>query len=119
MSSEFMDRKEKYKTERRRFPRVMVPVHYRSPRILTKKRQVSNISLAGVRIFSDEYLNEGERLELEFILPSGFSVKALARVVWIKEQPPGSAAPYDVGLEFIDLHEKAKNELKAVLEDKS
>jgi len=75
---------DKYKTERRCFPRVMVPVYYRSPRILTKKRQVSNISLAGVRIYSDEYINEAERLELEFFLPNGFSVKALARVVWIK-----------------------------------
>lgn len=108
----------KFKTERRRFPRVMAPVFYRAPRILTKKRRVSNISVAGVRIYSDEYLKEGERLELKFFLPSGLTFEAIARVAWIKELPPGSEVVYDVGLEFLDLSDKMVKELKGVLGDK-
>lgn len=113
-----MTESNKSKTERRRFPRVMAPVYYRVAKSSTLREQVSNISLGGVRIYSDERIDEGERLELEFFLPSGSSVEAIARVVWIKELPPKAGALYDVGLEFIDLSDEAVEVLKAVLEDK-
>ena len=101
--------------ERRHFPRVVAPIYYRSPRILTPKRRVSNISLGGIRIYSDELLEEGKRIEIEIFLPSGFSIIAIVRVVWINELPADSEAKYDVGLEFIHLPVGAMNELKGVL----
>jgi len=107
----------KSKIERRRFPRVTVPVFYRSPRIFSPKRRVSDISPGGVRIYSDERLEEGKRLEIEFFLPSGYSVVAIARVVWVKELPPGSEGLYDVGLEFIHLAPIAFDELKSALKN--
>lgn len=103
--------------ERRRFPRAMSPIFYRSPRLLSPKRKVSNISLGGVRIYSDERLEKGKRLEIEVFLPNGFSITAITRVVWIDELPPDSDALYDVGLEFIDLPPHATQELKTVLKD--
>lgn len=103
------------KRERRRFLRVKAPVYYRYPKIAEKRKQVSNVSLAGVRICSDNCLFVNQRLELLFFLPSGFSIEALARVVWTKELPPGAEAIYDVGLEFIHLPEKALKKLQAVL----
>jgi hypothetical protein len=106
----------KVKEERRRFPRIMVPVLYRVPRVLTAKRHISNLSLGGVRIFSDERLKPGERLELEFFLPSGLSVKAMARVVWIAELPEGSEAVYDVGMEFVEMSKEVLEQIKGVLE---
>lgn len=108
---------EKPKKERRRFPRVTAPVFYRSPRIFSPKRRVTDISPAGVRIYSDKYFEEGTRMEIEFFLPNGYSVIGIAQVVWIKELPPGSKAAYDVGLEFIHLPAAAIDEIKSVLKD--
>ena len=78
-------------------------------------RRVSNLSLGGVRVYSDERMAAGQEVELEFILPHGPSFKAMARVVWAKELPPGSPGVYDVGLEFVALSKKAKRELGSVI----
>jgi len=102
---------------KRRFPRVMAPVFFRSPKLFSRKRRVSDISPAGVRIFSDEHLQVDTRLEIELFLPDGFSLQALVRIVWINPLPPGSDANYDVGLEFIDLSPSvAMEKLKSVLQ---
>lgn len=93
----------------------MAPVFYRVPRILTPKQRVSNISLVGVRIYSDELLDVGERLELEFFLPDGTTAESIGRIVWIKEMPEGAEALYDVGLEFVKLSEDTIEKIKTVL----
>jgi hypothetical protein len=80
------------------------------------RRKVSNISLGGVRIYSDEYLKVGKCQEIEFFLPNNRSITATAKVVWIEELQPGSAALYDVGLEFIDLPPHAAEELRTILD---
>lgn len=105
------------KPDRRRFPRVKAQVYYRPASILKARHRISNISLGGVRIYSDERLKKGKRLEIELFLPSGHSIEAIARVVWIKELPPDSKARFDVGLEFISLPPNAMQELKLILED--
>jgi len=114
-----MSKNDNPRTERRRFPRVMAPVFYRAPKIFTRKKKVTNISLAGVRIYSDEQLKEGEQLELEFFLPDGASLTAVGRVVWINELPPDYEALYDVGLEFTSFSEEAVDRLKSVLKIQS
>jgi hypothetical protein len=101
--------------ERRRFPRVMTPVFYRTIKLLAEERQVGNLSLRGVRIYSDDRLDVGQTLELEFFFPNEITVKVTGRVVWIKSQQPGSAGVYDVGMEFINLSEAALRELETVL----
>ena len=103
--------------ERRRFPRVMAPIFYRTPRIFSPKRRITNISSGGVRIYSDEQLKPGKRLEIEFFLPNGISIVAIARVVWIEELPAGAEARYDVGLEFLDLPPETIKELGGILKD--
>jgi hypothetical protein len=110
-----MGNSKKSKTERRGFPRVMAPVFFRVPKIHGSKQRVSNLSLVGVRIYSDERLEVGERLELEFFLPDGTTVEASGRVVWTRDMPEGAEAVYDVGLEFIGLSENAVKKLKTVL----
>jgi hypothetical protein len=102
-------------TDRRRFQRVIVPVLYRIPKHSTPKRQVKNLSIGGVRIYSDEDLDVGQTLELEFFLPNGITIEAAAKVVWIKKQQPGSEGLYDVGMEFTNLSEVALMELDSVL----
>ena len=88
---------------------------YRAQKISAEKQRVSNLSLVGVRIYSDERLNVGGRLELEFFLPDGSTVEARAKVAWIKEMPEGAEAVYDVGMEFVELREEAIKKLKTVL----
>ena len=88
---------------------------YRATRILSPKRRVSDLSLGGVRIYSDEWLAVGGQLELEFFLPDGSTVEARAKVAWIKEMPEGAEAVYDVGMEFVELSEGAVKKLKTIL----
>jgi c-di-GMP-binding flagellar brake protein YcgR len=101
--------------ERRRYQRVAAPVLYRFPRHSTPKRPVKNISLGGVRVSSDEDFDIGRTLDLELFLPNGMTIEAVAKVVWVKKQLPGSEGLYDVGLEFIDLSETARMELDFIL----
>jgi len=110
-----MKGKNKEGLERRRYPRVRVPVLWGEVRAGGKKKPIANISLGGVRIYSDERTDVGQEVELEFFLPAGSTVRAKARVVWIKELPPGAPGIYDVGLEFVALSKKAREELSKVV----
>jgi hypothetical protein len=101
--------------ERRRFPRVMADIKYRSPRLEPRKRPIHNISLGGVRIPCNEALEKGKELEMEFYLPSGYALVAIARVVWSRAMPKGSDAAFDVGLEFMHLNPDAAEELKKAI----
>jgi hypothetical protein len=96
----------------------MAPVYYRIPRTLARKQRVSNLSSGGVRIYSVQRLDIGQELDLEFFLPNGSVLEAKARVIWIKELPPGSKGIYDVGMELIKLSGKARKELALVLRQK-
>jgi c-di-GMP-binding flagellar brake protein YcgR len=110
--------KEKEESERRRFPRLSSPVYYRIAKSQSLRQRVSNISLGGVRIYSDHRLDVDEEVELELYFPGGFAGKSKARVVWIKELPPASGANYDVGLEFIHLPEEAIKKILYALKHK-
>ena len=113
-----MEEDNSYK-DRRRFPRLPSQVYYRIEKLHPLRQRVSNISLGGARIYSDERLAIGEEVELELHFPNGFFGKGSARVAWIKELPPESGASYDVGLEFLKFPEEAIKELKKTLENKS
>lgn len=114
-----MTEEDKSQKERRRFPRLASRVYCRIGKSPSLRQRVSNISLGGVRIYSDQRLDVGEEVELELHFPNGYSGQGMARVVWIKELPPDSGASYDVGFEFLDLPEEAVDELKKALETKS
>lgn len=114
-----MNESEKPELNRRRFPRVKVPVLYRPIKVLSPRRRILDISPGGVRIFSDEQLREEDQLEIELFLPNGQTIIATARVVWIKKLPPGGDARFDVGLEFTSFPANATQELKYVLNTES
>jgi hypothetical protein len=103
-------------TERRRFPRLEVPVLFRSAKKGEEVRQTYNLGLGGVRIYSNRYLKKGKQLQIELCFPEGNSVVATVRVVWIKVLPPDSDAAFDLGLEFMDLSAAGIEKLKGVLE---
>jgi hypothetical protein len=102
--------------ERRRFPRLKVPVLIRPAKSDEDPLATRNVGMGGVRIYSNRYLKKGKKLEIEIFFPGGNSVTADVRVVWTKVLPPGSDAVFDVGLEFIALSPAASEQLKTVLE---
>ncbi len=114
-----MNESDKSGKEKRRFPRITAPVYYRVANSENLRQRVSNISVGGVRIYSDERYEIGQQLELELFFPNDVSGKGVARVVWIKELPPGSGPVYDVGLEFLELADEAIKEIMAALKQKS
>jgi hypothetical protein len=106
--------------ERRQFPRLKAPVLCRPTGLilrLLQPRQTIDISLGGVRIFSDDPVNVGTRLSLELFLPDESTLDCKAEVVWVEELPPGEPARFDVGLRFTELHDADKARLGQVIGD--
>jgi hypothetical protein len=84
---------------------------------LLQPRQTIDISLGGVRIYSDDPVNVGTRLSLELFLPDESTLDCKAEVVWVEELASGQPARFDVGLRFTELHETDKTRLVEVLGD--
>ena len=100
--------------ERRLFPRIKAEVYYRAPRVAPKKRAIHDISLGGVRINCDEKLKVGRELEMEFYMPDGNAIAAIAKVRWTAKRAKGSDTIYTAGLEFMHLTPKAAEQLRKV-----
>ena len=64
------------------------------------KRHPVDMSMGGVRIFSDQPFKLGELLTMEFLSAEVAATTFTAEVVWIEELPKGAEAAYDVGLRF-------------------
>jgi hypothetical protein len=102
--------------DRRKDRRIQAPLYWRPAGIqLLAQRQPVDVSLGGVRIYSDEELRVGQLLKIEFFLPDVDPVTYTAEVVWIEPLPKASPAKYDVGLKFIQLEPAALRLLMTVL----
>ena len=101
---------------RRQFSRYSPRVYYRVGKSQSLRQRVSDISIGGVRIYSDTRWDIGEEVALELFFPDGDSGEVKARVVWIKELAPDTGASYDVGLEFVDLPLAVTEWLREALE---
>jgi hypothetical protein len=82
---------------------------------LERQREPIDVSLGGVRIYSDEPMVVGALLKMEFFLQDVEPVTYTAEVVWIDTLPAGAPARYDVGLKFIQLDPGALQLLLKVL----
>ncbi len=102
--------------DKRRFPRAKAPIFCRPAGFLKPRLKIGNVSLGGLRIYSDTLYKEKKRLEIEIFLPNNESLVEIVQVVWIKELPPDSEALYDVGLEFIRLSPEDAQKIQMVLE---
>ena len=98
--------------KKRRYPRLKAPVSYKTTKVIGQKHQAPNVSLGGMRIYSNTYYQKGQTVNIELSLPSGQTVVALTRVAWIEAYPEDSKALYDLGLEFIHMPPDAMRELK-------
>ena len=111
--------------ERRKFRRLKAPVFYRPVGLSLLRRlrgkedreRAVDISLGGVRIYSDDELQVGSRLELDLFLPDDTTLATKAVVVWVHPMPEGSPARYDVGVRFDDMDEADQQRLSHVLDE--
>jgi PilZ domain len=79
------------------------------------RRHPVDISLDGVRIYSDQGFRIGELLTLEFILPNAPAGTVVGQVMWIRKLPSGSPARFDIGLMFRSMAPEQLHALKELL----
>jgi hypothetical protein len=104
--------------DRRRFKRLQAPVYCRPVGLkIFERKPTVDISLGGARIYSDDEMKRGKRLEVELFLPDGSSVTCRVEVAWVQALPVGAPAKFDVGLKFTDIAESDRERLSSVLED--
>ena len=106
--------------DRRQYKRVQAPVYCRPAglalRLFSGKQQPLDISAGGLRIFSDEPVKTGVRLELELFLPDNTTVTCRVECVWVEALPKDSAARFDVGLKFVDVKDEDRAKIALVIE---
>lgn len=102
--------------DHRKYPRLNAPVFYRAARFRSRRTPLTNISLGGIRVYSDEELKIGKRFDLELFLPDRSSVVCTARVVWQKPLLEGTEPVYEIGFEFLDIPPDISERLAKVLE---
>ena len=100
--------------DRRRYPRLNAPVYWRSSSVGIRRSPV-DMSIGGMRVYSDDALEIGGRLDIELFLPTEKTLVFSARVVWIDPLPAGGPARYEVGLELFELPEEVRRQLVALL----
>jgi len=79
------------------------------------KRRATNVSLGGIRLYTDEPAAVGDRLALELFLPEGREIECSVEVVWVEELPSRGPARFDVGLKFLEIEPEVRTQLSAVL----
>ena len=93
--------------ERRRLPRLKVstPVQFRDvlkPQETFTGSLSKEISVGGIRMNAPGFVAQESRLVLLLSLPSLLKpMRAIGRVVWVREQP--FAQGYDCGVQFVEI----------------
>jgi hypothetical protein len=87
--------------------------------LFRRKRAPIGAGLGGARVYTDEELREGTRLEIEVFLPEGRSVVCQVEVVWVDKLPDGAAARFDVGIAFIAIRPDDRERISSVLDQKT
>jgi len=90
-------------SNRRRHARIKAPIACHSKRLESEHPQSLDISLSGIRVYSDNALHAGEELEIQLDLPDKQRVQCRATVMWVKSLAEKDLARYEVGLQFVDL----------------
>lgn len=102
--------------DRRKYRRVNAPIFIQPVGPLSR-HTLRDVSLGGLRAYSDESHEVGERLQIELMLPDKSSLAVLVEVAWVNALPPESPALYDVGLRYIDIEPEELERLSVVLKD--
>lgn len=105
--------------ERRKYKRLHAPVLCRplGAALVKSEQQVQDISMGGVRVYTDDRHQVGEHLELELFLPEGEAVTLDTQVMWVDALGADAPAKFEIGLRFVDLPEIDRERLEAVLRE--
>src|SRR2546427_12461439 len=106
-----------HEDERRKFRRLKAPVFYRPVGLSLLRRLrgkddrelAVDISLGGVRIYSDDELKVGSRLELDLFLPDDTTLATKAEVLWAHQLTSSGPGKYD-GWERFDQMDDADHQ---------
>ena len=98
-------------SERRHYPRLNADVLWRSAGLRAPRRPVADMSLGGMRVYSDELVPVGDRIQMELLVPGEAPIELLARVVRVHILPPSGPAFCDVSLEFLTMTSEARRRL--------
>jgi c-di-GMP-binding flagellar brake protein YcgR len=103
--------------ERRQYRRIQAAVYCRPAGVglLERRREAVDISLGGVRVYSDDAYRLGALMKMEFFVEGVPPVTYTAEVVWVEALERGAPAKFDVGLKFVNLAPDAIQFLKSVL----
>jgi hypothetical protein len=82
---------------------------------LARHHEAVDVSLGGVRVYSDEPYKVGALVKMEFFVPDGPPLTYTAEVAWTEALPKKSPAKFDVGLKFVDLRPEALEFLVSIL----
>ena len=100
-------------SERRRFLRIpeSSPISYEIlPNAKTREFLTKDISQEGIRFFIHKPVPKYSLLRIKLTLEKMFfSFEAIVRVKWVKQEAHGQR--YEIGVEFINIPEKAKEHL--------
>jgi len=103
--------------DRRHYPRLRAPVYWRAVGLpFFWRKKTSSEDLGGVRVYLDEKLKEGARLEIEVFLPDGTSVVCKVEVAWVDQLPERAPARFNAGLKFTAIAPGDRQRLSSVLE---
>ena len=103
--------------ERRQYRRIQAHCYCRPAGVpfLARHHEAIDVSLGGVRIYSDEEYARGALLKMELFAEGHDSITYTAEVVWVEPLEPGAPAKFDVGLKFVNLAPDAIKFLRSVL----
>jgi|ERR1700722_8666342 c-di-GMP-binding flagellar brake protein YcgR len=103
--------------ERRQYRRIQAAVYCRPAGVslLERRREAVDISLGGVRVYSDDVYKVGGLVKMEFFVDGVPPVTYTAEVVWVEPLERGGPAKFDVGLKFVNLAPDAIQFLRTVL----
>ncbi len=106
--------------ERRKFKRLHAPVLCRplgAALVSKDEREVQDISMGGVRVFTDDQHKIGDHLELELFLPEGEAMTLDTQVMWVDTLPAGGHSKFELGLRFVEVSAADAARLEAVLRE--
>jgi len=85
-------------------------------RRLLRRRQVIDVGLGGMRVYSDDPFVKGDRLEIDLMSRDGDEfVTCLTEVVWLRDLGEGQPARYDVGLRFLEIPAAARTMIEELV----
>jgi hypothetical protein len=107
------------KPDRRRYRRVKAPILARPAGLLSRviPRRVNDISLGGLRTYSDDPLTVGQRQEIELLFNDGGSATLLVEVAWVEALAADAPARLEAGLRIVHAREEDLARIAGALGD--